>query len=269
MSLEQITDHAVAALARLPYQMQGRPNMVFLIETLCGPIQDLEDAAYGVLLGFLIDTAVGTQLDTLGDIVAQPRDGVTDDDLYRRYVRAKVAVLNSKGTYPDIIAVIELVLGEATTTITLQNSAAATVLVDLGTTTGTTAAVAEILIGFLRKTVSATVRLLLTYSESDDAETFSTGELVILSGAHSIGATTLTMATAIALPLTGSLVLSPGLAAQETVTYTGVVDTSVTGVSALTNNHLTGAEVLQYDEDTGLGDTADALVGGDFAGVLE
>jgi len=249
--------------------MQGKENIEFFLDALVGPIQDLEDAAYDVLLGYLIDTSVGAQLTTLGTIVKQPRDGVTNDELYRRYVRAKVAVLNSNGTYPDLIAVTQLVLGETTTVVVMQNSGNATVLVDLGTVTGTAAAVAEILIAFLRKAVAVTVRLLLTYSESADDETFTFGTFATLSGAHSISDTTLTLAGAVGLPRTGSLLLSPGLAAQEVVTYTGIAGATVTGVSALTDNHLTAAEVLEYDEDQGMGDTADALVGGDLASVLE
>jgi hypothetical protein len=188
-------------------------------------------------------------------------------------VRAKVAVLNSSGTYPDIIAVCLLVLGEGTTTITLQNSAAATVLVDLGTVSGTTAAVADILIGYLRKTVSATVRLLLTYSLVADDETLSTGGVTNIAPSGGItkpiGTTTLLVNDASDFQDSGSILIDPGLASQEVCTYTSKDATNFYGMSATTAAHIWLAEILQYDEDTGMGDTADALVGGDFASVLE
>lgn len=273
MSLAKITDHAIQALARMPYQTKGRENMEFLISTLCGPMQDLEDAAYDVLLGYLIDNSVGAQLTTLGGLVKQPRNGVTDDDLYRRYVRAKAAVLNSSGTYPDIIAVCLLVLGDSDVTITLQNSTAATVLVDLGSVTGVTAAVADILIGYLRKTVVATVRLLLTYSLGPDDESLQVGTVANISvsgpAVKPIGTTTFQMVSTFGLYPSGSILIDPGLASQEVCTYTSIDATNIYGISPTTAAHAWLSEILQYDEDTGMGDTADALVGGGYASVLE
>jgi hypothetical protein len=97
----------------------------------------------------------------------------------------------------------------------------------------------------------------------ESAEDYSTGAgaASTLNGAHSIGATTLNYfdtgggPTVSEFPATGSLLLSEGLAAEETVTYTGRTATQFTGVSSLVNNHADGATVQGS--------------GGVFSGVLE
>jgi hypothetical protein len=48
-----------------------------------------------------IDTAIGIQLDKVGDIVGEPRNG-RDDDTYRQYIRFRVFVNISKGRPHDL-----------------------------------------------------------------------------------------------------------------------------------------------------------------------
>jgi hypothetical protein len=58
-----------------------------------------------------LDTAEGAQLDNLGDIVGEPRKGRADD-LYRIWIRARIAVNRGNGKVSDVLKVARLVVGE-------------------------------------------------------------------------------------------------------------------------------------------------------------
>lgn len=266
MALKKITDHAEQAIARLPQQFQGKKSIEFLIRALCRPWQDLEGAAYAVLIGRLIDTAIGDQLTGIGAIVGQPRGGVTDDDLYRRYVRARVAVTVSKGTYADILAVTRLVLGDADIDIIISDGGVASVLVTLGPY-GVDPAVAAILIEYLRETVAAGVRIQLTHSAAPDDHTWSPGSVTTTDGVAYTGAP-LKVHSTYGFHPSGSILIDPGGTWPVVRTYTGLTPTSFVGL-ALPRVYWFGTTILQYDENTGMGDTSNPLIGGDFASVLE
>jgi hypothetical protein len=56
-----------------------------------------------------LDTAVGEQLDGLGQIIGIPRGGL-DDDAYRTRLRAQIRILISSGTIEDVLAILVLIL---------------------------------------------------------------------------------------------------------------------------------------------------------------
>lgn len=130
-------------------------NITKLLKAVCGPIQDLENAMQQVLIKRGVDTAIGYQLDVIGKIVGQARNGL-DDDTYRRYVRARIRVHNSTGTVEDAIRVSDLIIydddayyhvlmpGTAGFVVRVEN-----VIVD---------ELSEPLITFLRPTAAAGVR---------------------------------------------------------------------------------------------------------------
>lgn len=109
MAVEHISDHVARALARLPQQFRGKVKIEALLSALVAPCQDLEDALYALLTERDVETAVGQQLDDLGLIVGELRQG-RDDDTYRRFVRARISVNKSKGTALDVLSVASLVL---------------------------------------------------------------------------------------------------------------------------------------------------------------
>ncbi len=170
MAGELIDDLEERALERLPVQHRGKTNITLMIETHTGPIQDLENVMQDMLTQRSVDTAVGTQLDIIGKIVGQPRDGFDDDD-YRRLVRARIAANRSQGTTHDILTVQRGVFPEpeASLIITMQFPAAFALRVAHLAITDTIASIAA---GFLVDTVSAGVRALLEYQYRPDAEMF-------------------------------------------------------------------------------------------------
>lgn len=102
--------HVEAGLSRLieRWKADTRPNMGKLLAPLLEECQELENAIWSVIYGRTIDYAEGEQLDMLGRIVGQPRNGL-DDDAYRAHVNARIRINRSFGTSNDVIAVIRLI----------------------------------------------------------------------------------------------------------------------------------------------------------------
>lgn len=144
----QITDHTVAALARLPQQFKGKPKLEAFISALVDPIQDIENAMWQLLTERAISTAVGSQLDAIGFIVNQERIGLLDAD-YRRYLRARIAVNRSDGIDDNLIRIARLLVNDTGALIEIDNQGPATVVVRIRTI-AITSAVADLLNVFLQ-----------------------------------------------------------------------------------------------------------------------
>jgi len=145
-------------------------NTEKLVATLATPFQSLENALQQLLLERSIDTAVGAQLDVIGRIVGQPRNDLGDDD-YRRYCRARITVNKATGVIEELITVTDLIVYDDTATYKVENQGTATVKVTVNGI-AITQAIADILLEFLRDTVSAGVRLVIQYGISAPAGWF-------------------------------------------------------------------------------------------------
>src|SRR5690349_3946784 len=88
--------------------MQGN-NTEKLLAILATPFQSLENTLQDLLTKRSIDTAEGAQLDVIGKLVGQPRNGL-DDDTYRRYCRARIATNRSNGTNENLITITDLIV---------------------------------------------------------------------------------------------------------------------------------------------------------------
>lgn len=156
------------ALGKLLGQFKGRARIEALLAILAQPFQDLEDSARQLLTQRLVDNAVGEQLDVLGRIVRQPRDG-RDDDTYRLWIRARTKLNLSSGTGPQILEIVALVLPD--NEFHLINSPPASFSLEAhgAVDVALVEAVAEI----LREAADAGVRSELISSAEDDATTFS------------------------------------------------------------------------------------------------
>jgi hypothetical protein len=101
--------HATDALARLIEQYKGRPRMEAFIQAFADRVQDIEFALYMTLVESAIDDAVGAQLDVLGDLVGQDRQGMVDNE-YRSFVKARIKANRSDGTIEQLIEIADLIL---------------------------------------------------------------------------------------------------------------------------------------------------------------
>jgi hypothetical protein len=121
-------DHVAEALARLPMQFRGKPRIEAFVRATTSSLQALEDASVQLLTAWVLDTAIGAQLDQLGVIVGQPRDGLSDAD-YRRILRARIAANRSDGIVEDLIQVARMVVYDDAAQIEVERQDHATILV--------------------------------------------------------------------------------------------------------------------------------------------
>ncbi len=85
-------------------------NLEKILEAFLKQIQDVEDAAFQILLDTILDNAIGEQLDGIGRVVVLAREGFSDDT-YRERLRAKIIINRGSGTIPQIVEIISLLSG--------------------------------------------------------------------------------------------------------------------------------------------------------------
>jgi len=154
------------AVSRLPHQYRGgdvETKTELGLRALLEPAADLATAMIAVLMGFDVDTAVGVQLDVLGDRVGRQRNGIADNEIYRRYVRAQIATNKSDGVIDDIIAVAALVLGDNQATPVLVNVGDAAFILRIEGA-AVPDDVAAVLIKLVRKATSGGRRAIVGYT---------------------------------------------------------------------------------------------------------
>jgi len=99
-----ITTHVADGLAHLTDQFRGQPNIQAIATAFLQEVQTLENAIQFVIVQRLIQNATGIQIDGIGSIVGQPRNGL-DDATYKFVIQARIRAINSKGRPEDIIQV--------------------------------------------------------------------------------------------------------------------------------------------------------------------
>lgn len=107
--------HVEQGLDRLLERFKGRPKLEALLRVLLARVQHLDDVIWDLYVGFWIDTAIGAQLDALGNIVGEPRLGRADA-LYRLYIRARIRINRANGKVSDTLQVARLII-EPTATL--------------------------------------------------------------------------------------------------------------------------------------------------------
>lgn len=166
-------DHVTNALNRFPHQYRGDgvtlSRTQVAMKILVEPLAEFEQVAIAVLTQSDIEHAIGKQLTTLGKRVGRPRDGVLDDELYRRYVRAQISTNKSDGLINDILTVARLVVGTTGGhTLTLKNDGVAAYRLEVSGA-ALPANIAAILMKLARKATAAGVRIILEYSTQPPA----------------------------------------------------------------------------------------------------
>ncbi len=283
MTVAAITDHEVAAVARLPEQHRDKVKFPALIDALAKPANAVDAAMMQLLTERQIDTAVGTQLDAIGKLVGIDRadvDATLSDADYRRYVRAKIWTFKSGGTVEDVIRVMKLVIDDSAATISVLTPR------DLGSWVKTDAefiaridnvavadAVAEIAAQYLRDSASAGVRAILETSEDTPAETFGFPKYVTqLLLAASPTDTTIYVYSTSGWPSSGTILIDAGMPEEEDIAYTVVSSNTLSVPAGIANAHTSEAAV-QYETapvaSKGFGDEAVSTTGGKFATAKE
>ena len=184
--IERVEDHCADGLELLLSQFQNKPRLAGVLCAFLESVQEVEDAAWQLLTERDLDSAVGAQLDQLGRLVGEERQGRTDGQ-YRPFVRARILINRSNGRGEELLTILRVVLGDAVALrLREEYPAAFTVVVsELGALTPDT------LIRLLRQAKAAGVRVLLEYSlvAPEEAFTFATASSVELDPARGFGST--------------------------------------------------------------------------------
>lgn len=107
--------HAADMAARLLSFLQGKPNLSALLACYAAEVQAAEDAIWQLLTQRYTlsnpvsgqSVAQGLQLDGIGDIVVQSRNGLADAD-YILQLLAKIALNSASGRINDLLSLVQL-----------------------------------------------------------------------------------------------------------------------------------------------------------------
>jgi hypothetical protein len=168
------------AIARLAQQFQGKTRLVAVLTALIEPAVELDAVLTSLITQRTIYAATGYLLDEIGKIVGQTRGGLNDDS-YRRYILARIAANKSRGFVEELITIARLILNDDGVRIVVEQYQTASVVVTLEDK-AVSSALADIIIGFLRESVAAGVKLELHSSVAAPENTFTLDAITIAQG---------------------------------------------------------------------------------------
>jgi hypothetical protein len=162
-------DLTALGLSRLPAYMQ-RQRWQELVTAIAEEVQELDDALVAMVAQLHLDTAVGAQLDLIGNEANEGRSGREDDE-YRQAIRIRIAVHRSRGLAEEVLNLVRKVLDDADKTVVLANTGDASASLTVGGA-GLTSDEAERLAAYAYEAVSDGIRLDVVTSTVADADTF-------------------------------------------------------------------------------------------------
>lgn len=147
MTVKDITiipDHADVAISRLTqiykdpvkkYSVSWSPDLKsgweVMVHAFTIPSQSLENVMGDMLADRALDTAKGVNLDRIGQIVGQDRQGLDDVD-YLTQIQAQIAENNSDGTGNNLLVIAGLILGPIAKFLSIKEMFPAKVILDVG-----------------------------------------------------------------------------------------------------------------------------------------
>lgn len=147
-------------------------NFEKLVRALTTPIQDAENLLQAMYTERWVTTAVGAQLDLVGGLVGRPRQGVADDEIYRRYCRAQIAANKSDGLTEDIITISDLVVFDDAATYVVKYGGTGSVHARVDGV-AVDPDVAVVLASILRRAAAGGVRLITETSDVVTVDQFA------------------------------------------------------------------------------------------------
>lgn len=152
-------------------------NQQKILRCFLAPAAELETAELQALTEMNVNTAVGVHLERIGLKVGRAREGVTDDEIYRRYIRAQIVANKSDGLIVDLLTIARLVVFEDDAVYLMRNEGAAAFVLVVGGV-AVEWEVAEVLADMVRLATAAGVRGITQTqaSEPESAFTFEGGD---------------------------------------------------------------------------------------------
>lgn len=169
--MEKKTTHEAEAIARLVPQYRNKARLEALLRVYARMIQGLEDAAWELLAAWDIDAQEGAQLDRIGAVVGQAREG-RDDPTYRIWIRGRIALNRASGTVPELVDLVRR-LSPAGATSAIRPQFPAGLIAEIMGAAGLTAPIAQQLARVLQLGRAAGVSLDVVWSTASEAGTFA------------------------------------------------------------------------------------------------
>lgn len=110
MSDVEYIDHTELATSTMPPLWRDKPNATGLIEAIADSFQPIEDIFKQLKEERDLYTAIGEQLDVLGILLEEPREGRLDP-AYRTALLAKASAKGASGTISDIKRISRIITG--------------------------------------------------------------------------------------------------------------------------------------------------------------
>lgn len=101
-------DYVATGSELLLSQFYGKPRIEGLLQSYLNRLVEIQDDTNYLLQFRGIDSATGYQLDLIGKIVGQNREG-RNDDSYRIIIKVKILVNNSNGTPKEVLQILKSV----------------------------------------------------------------------------------------------------------------------------------------------------------------
>lgn len=160
-------DHESEAIERLITALRNT-NVEDLIAASVSGLQTVEDAAVQLHGKRMLVGAEGDQLDGLGDIVGEARQG-RSDSRYLTWIKARAKVNRSSGTIEEITEVTRLICS-STASVQVEEQFPHGINVFLS---GEEIVNAEEILSILQEMKAGGVRLLVEYTNTDPDNTFT------------------------------------------------------------------------------------------------
>lgn len=217
----EVLDHRALHAARVTERFKGKTKFLALLDAFAKQAQEVEDAYQQLYTLRNIALGTGDTLDQIGDVIGQPRNGLSDND-YKPYLYARVATNNSQGLVDDLIRIVRAIAADSDATIEVEQFAVATVVVRLlDPGTSYPASLFAAAISFLREAVAAGVRIIFEGAPYSDDETFFTPIFGLIQDFAAAGSIKLVMREldGFRFPEFGTVQVDPGTASAETLDY--------------------------------------------------
>lgn len=247
----KITTHPANAVARLPSQFVGKPNIEALITDAVTPATDVENALWELFTERTIDTAVGSQLDVIGKIVGQPRNGETDT-IYRQRLRARIAANRSHGNAEDLISVMSLAANDSDGRYVVNTPGGIAHVICRIADVAITDAEAAVIVSLLRDAVGAGIKLNFQTSISAVENTFEFVDLFARTDSAITAGDTQEDPTddVSGWPQSGRAVIDAGTPWEEYFSYSTAVSVDANGWDNVINE--LGQAGFRFDHTAGV-----------------
>ena len=104
-NISKVEEHSTRVLKELPEQFKNKPNLEKFLKVFTEEMDEIEGMFYDLLFERGLSNAVGKQLDVIGEIVKEPRQG-RDDTTYKAAILLRIGFNTANSTEDSVIGLL-------------------------------------------------------------------------------------------------------------------------------------------------------------------